>query len=118
MTSGPVSAAPVIVVLTALELEYQAVRQSLVDCRRADHPSGTVFEVGRLAGSRGLVALAVTGEGNTAAAILAERAITMFQPRALIFVGVAGALHNDLQLGDVVVATKVYAYHGGSVQPD
>lgn len=118
MTSGPVSAAPVIVVLTALELEYQAVRQSLVDCRRADHPAGTVFEVGRPAGSRGLVALAVTGEGNTAAAILAERAITMFQPRALIFVGVAGALHNDLQLGDVVVATKVYAYHGGSVQPD
>jgi nucleoside phosphorylase/tetratricopeptide (TPR) repeat protein len=118
MTSGPVRTTPVIVVLTALEVEHHAVRQSLVGCRRADHPSGTVFEVGRSVGSRSLVALAVTGEGNAAAAILAERAIMMFQPRALILVGVAGALHNDLQLGDVVVATKVYAYHGGSAQPD
>ena len=104
--------------LTALELEHESIRQWLSQCRRVDHRSGTVFEVGRPPQGRGLVALAVTGEGNTAAAVLAERAIAMFRPRALIFVGVAGALRDDLALGDVVVATKVYAYHGGSMQPD
>lgn len=37
----------------------------------------------------------------------------MFRPAALLFVGVAGGLSGDLSLGDVVVATRVYAYHGG-----
>jgi nucleoside phosphorylase len=37
----------------------------------------------------------------------------MFHPRALLFVGVAGALSDGVQLGDVVVATRVYAVHGG-----
>jgi nucleoside phosphorylase/tetratricopeptide (TPR) repeat protein len=107
-----------IVILTALNVEHLSVRQFLSPLRRLDHPAGTVFEVGRPPGGRGQIALAVTGEGNTAAAILAERTIAMFHPRALIFVGVAGALRDDIALGDVVVATKVYAYHGGEVRPD
>ncbi len=107
-----------IVILAALNLEHQAVRSLLSPLRRLDHPAGTIFEVGRPPGGRGLVALGVTGEGNTAAAILAERAIAMFRPQALIFVGVAGALRDDIALGDVVVATKVYAYHGGEVHQD
>jgi len=102
-----------VVVLTALNLEYDAVRAHLTEIQRIDHPAGTLFEVGRLPGGRGRVVLAVTGEGNTGAAILTERAIRMFQPEALLFVGVAGALKDDIALGDVVVATKVYSYHGG-----
>lgn len=41
-----------------------------------------------------------------------------FSPRAVIFVGVAGALRPQLALGDVVVATQVYAYHGGTSEDD
>lgn len=107
---------PVIVVLTALELEHRSIRQWLGRCRRVDHPSGTIFTVGRPPAGRGRIALAVTGAGNNAAAVLAERAIAMFRPRALLFVGVAGALRDDIDLGDVVVATKVYAYHGGTMR--
>jgi len=107
-----------IVVLTALNLEHAAIRRRLTDLRRVDHSSGTVFEIGRVPGGTVTVALGVTGEGNTAAAVLVERAITVFRPRAVFFVGVAGALHDGLALGDVVVATRIYAYHSGSVQPD
>jgi len=60
----------------------------------------------------------VTGEGNVGAAVLAERAIAMFRPRALLCVGVAGGLKDDIALGDVVVATKVYALHGGRDHDD
>jgi 8-oxo-dGTP diphosphatase len=70
----------VIVILTALNLEHRSVRRLLSPLRRLDHSAGTVFEVGRLPGGHGLVALAVTGEGNTASAVLAERAIAMFRP--------------------------------------
>jgi adenosylhomocysteine nucleosidase len=107
-----------VVVLTALNLEYQAIRVSLTGVRRIDHPAGTLFEAGELPGGRGRIVLAVTGQGNAGAAVLTERAIAMFQPRALLFVGVAGALSDDLELGDVVVATKVYSYHGGKEGSD
>ncbi|HET9899231.1 MAG TPA: tetratricopeptide repeat protein [Streptosporangiaceae bacterium] len=107
-----------IVILTALNLEHLAVRRLLSSLTRLDHPAGTVFEIGRPRGGGGLIALAVTGQGNTAAAVLAERAIATFRPRALIFAGVAGALRDDVALGDVVVATKVYAYHGGEALRD
>lgn len=108
----------IVVILTALNTEHRSVRRFLSSVRRVDHPAGTIFEVGWLPGGQGRAALAVTGPGNSAAAILAERAIAMFRPRALMFVGVAGALHDEIALGDVVVATKVYAYHGGDVRPD
>jgi nucleoside phosphorylase len=110
--SGP------IVVLTALDLEYQAVRAYLTELRRFSHPTGTVFETGWLGAGPAEIVIAVTGAGNPGAAVLAERAIAMFEPRALLFVGVAGTLKNDVDLGDVVVATKVYGYHGGKAEDD
>ena len=107
-----------IVVLTALDLEYQAVRRLLADPRPHRHPQGTRFETGRLADGRCQLALALAGKGNHGAAVLAERAITTFDPAALLFVGVAGARQQHIALGDVVVATHVYAYHGGTSEDD
>jgi nucleoside phosphorylase len=106
-----------VVVLTAFNTEYQAVRQRLVDLQ-AEHERGTRFEVGSLRGTRCRVALGLTGKGNHAAGILAERAIQRYSPVALLFVGVAGALWDATELGDVVVATHVYAYHGGTSEDD
>jgi 8-oxo-dGTP diphosphatase len=99
-----------------MNLEYRAVRKLLSDITAHTHPMGTRFEVGRLDGCR--VALALTGKGNQPAAVLTERAVAEFAPAAVIFVGVAGALQPHLGLGDVVVATHVYAYHGATSQDD
>ncbi|MFC4534625.1 purine phosphorylase [Sphaerisporangium dianthi] len=107
-----------IVILTALELEYQAVRKYLTGTRVHRHRAGTRFEVGRLVGGGHQVALGLVGKGNHPAAVLTERAIAEFEPSALLFVGVAGALWPDIGLGDVVVATHVYAYHGGTSEDD
>ena len=102
-----------VVVLTALNLEYAAVRAHLAGLRRVTHRAGTGFEIGHLADVPVRVVIARTGEGNTAAAVVANRAIDAFDPRMVLFVGIAGALKDDLALGDVVVATRVYASHGG-----
>ena len=107
-----------LVVLTALDLEYESIRGKLTDIRVQPHRAGTRFEVGRLADRDCRVALALVGKGNHAAAVLAERAISEFDPAALLFVGVAGALRPSIALGDIVVATHVYAYHGGTSQDD
>jgi adenosylhomocysteine nucleosidase len=101
------------VVLTALDLEYLAVRAHLTELRTRKHQAGTLFEIGTVRGSSVRIALAVAGGGNRAAAVLVERANALYRPDAVLFVGIAGALHSDIGLGDVVVATRVYGYHGG-----
>ncbi|MET0496184.1 MAG: 5'-methylthioadenosine/S-adenosylhomocysteine nucleosidase [Actinoplanes sp.] len=104
--SGP------IVILTALDIEYAAVRAHLTDVIPRLHDAGTVFETGRLPGSERPVVLALTGPGNVGAGVLGERAIAMFAPAALLFAGIAGSLRRGVEVGDVVVATRVVAYHG------
>ncbi|MEU3406256.1 5'-methylthioadenosine/S-adenosylhomocysteine nucleosidase [Streptomyces sp. NPDC006670] len=112
MSKGPV------VILTALNLEYQSVRERLVDLRLHLHKSGTRFEVGVVRGTSCRVALGLTSKGNQSSAVIAERAIQEFSPVVVLFVGVAGALWDATRLGDVVVASHVYAYHGGTSEDD
>ncbi|MER5833858.1 5'-methylthioadenosine/S-adenosylhomocysteine nucleosidase [Streptomyces sp. NPDC002130] len=112
MSKGPV------VILTALNLEYQSVRQRLADLQVHRHERGTRFEVGTVHGTSCRVALGLTNKGNHSAAVIAERAIQEFSPLAVVFVGVAGALWDATRLGDVVMASHVYAYHGGTSEDD
>lgn len=102
-----------VVLLTALEVEFAAVERLLHRRRVVRHHAGTSFTVAELPGVEGTIVLAVTGAGNQAAATLTERAITHFRPTAVLFTGIAGALHEDLEMGSVVVGTKIYGYHGG-----
>ncbi|MFD3994162.1 purine phosphorylase [Streptomyces sp. NPDC058583] len=112
MSKGPV------VILTALNLEYQSVRQRLADLQVHRHERGTRFEVGTVRGTSCRVALGLANKGNHSAAVIAERAIQQFSPVAVLFVGVAGALWDATRLGDVVMASHVYAYHGGTSEDD
>ncbi|RMB80145.1 5'-methylthioadenosine/S-adenosylhomocysteine nucleosidase [Streptomyces shenzhenensis] len=107
-----------VVILTALNLEYQAVRWKLTGPQVHRHERGTRFEVGTVQGTSCRVALGLTNKGNHSAAVIAERAIQEFSPVAVLFVGVAGALWDTARLGDVVMATHVYAYHGGTSEDD
>lgn len=108
----------VAVVLSALNCEYLAMRSYLTGLRSREHAAGTRFEAGELAGAGWDVVLAATGQGNVGAAVIADRAISMFSPDVLLCVGVAGSLKDNVKLGDVVVATRVDAYHGGTAAED
>ncbi|KAA2262729.1 5'-methylthioadenosine/S-adenosylhomocysteine nucleosidase [Solihabitans fulvus] len=108
-----------IVILTALAIEQDAVLEHLVDVHSHEHSSGTIFEVGTIVGHpRHRVAVGITGPGTTTAAALTERAKAEFSPSAMMFVGVAGGLREWLKIGDVVVATKIYSYQGGRSEGD
>jgi nucleoside phosphorylase len=99
------------VVMTALPAEYLAVRAFLTDVVELIHPAGTVYERGTFRDSvkPWTVIVAETGAGNTIAAIETSRALDMFRPSVVMFVGVAGGL-RDVRLGDVVAADYIYTY--------
>src|SRR5689334_1032219 len=56
------------------------------------------------------IALTWTGVGKVNAAMITMLALQHFQPQALIGTGIAGALHPDLVVGDVVLAEQVTQY--------
>lgn len=106
-----------LVVVTALGLEHQAVQAHVTDASEITSAIGTVYTLGDLGTNGPRVALLQTGQGNAPAAVETERALALFAPRAVMFVGVAGGLKNN-PLGTVVAADDVYDYSHVAEDPD
>ncbi len=85
------------------------------------HPKDTIiqhihFTQGILNGRK--VVLAQTGIGKVNAAIATTLLLEHFQPREVVFTGIAGGINPALSPGDLVIATQI-AYHDyGTVTPD
>lgn len=101
-------------ILTALPVEYQAVRTFINDPHEKVDKVGTVYEIGTFVQSeqQWTVCLCEVGQRNVTAATFLERALDFFSPHVALFVGVAGGI-KDVKIGDVVAATKIYSYESG-----
>lgn len=70
--------------------------------------NGHRFVTGQL--GRQPVVVALTGIGKTNAALTTALVMAHFQPRQVIFTGIAGGVRHDLQPGDIVIGGEV-GYH-------
>ncbi|HET9999379.1 MAG TPA: toll/interleukin-1 receptor domain-containing protein [Ktedonobacteraceae bacterium] len=103
------------VILTAIEVEFMAVREHLSDIHEEVY-HGSIYDRGNFSanGRTWDVLIGQVGAGNSASAAAVERAIAYFAPEVILFVGVAGGV-KDAQIGDVVAVTKAYGYESGKV---
>lgn len=106
------------VIITALPVEFKAVRSFLTNIVEEEDKEGGVYERGVFLSKNNKewsVGIAETGPGNENAASLSQMAIKHFKPDVIFFVGVAGGI-KDVKIGDVVAADKVYGYEYGAAE--
>ena len=110
-------------VLTALPLEYVAVRERLPagDERRAHNGARYLESAVSGVDVRWKVYVFEIGMGNSPTASLISYAVDQFGADLVIFAGVAAGLKPaDQEHGDVIIAERVYNAHSGkhSITPD
>ena len=100
---------PRLLIVTALELEYKAVRYFLREIYEEKHETGIIYERGKYHTEKGQwdILIVQSDRGNINSAIETNKAIEYFQPDIAFFIGIAGGI-KDVKIGDVVAATDVH----------
>lgn len=93
--------------MTAMPEEAHLLAKELSHEKEHIH-GGRTYYTGELAGHR--IVLVFSRMGKVAAAATAQHLIDSHRVRAIIFSGVAGALHPDLRIGDIVVGERLWQH--------
>ncbi len=96
-----------IIILGALDAEVQAFIQALTDHTTYQHGPFQVHE-GTIENQR--VVICQSGVGKVASAMTTQFLIDRYQPQAVLFTGVAGALNPSYEVGDMVLANDCVQY--------
>src|SRR5690242_11024015 len=108
-------------ILTAKDVEYNAVRKHLINEQRVDDTfDGTVYRRAKIRCELGGdipiehwdVEIYQTGKGQQPATYGTQILLQHFRPDIVLYVGVAGGdpTHSELSIGDVVIG-KVVRYY-------
>jgi nucleoside phosphorylase len=117
-----------VAILTAKEIEFDAIRRQLIEERREDNTfDGTVYRIAKIRQQlngdtpdpKWDVAIYRTGRGQQPTTYGTQVLIQHFRPDIVLYVGVAGGdpTHADLSVGDVVVG-KVVRYYERTSQKE
>ncbi|MFM8481104.1 MAG: 5'-methylthioadenosine/S-adenosylhomocysteine nucleosidase, partial [Gammaproteobacteria bacterium] len=94
-----------ILILSAMPEELEAVTRA-VDEPRSRRSAGREVTSGKLCGHA--VTVAFSRWGKVAAASTAAHLLTELKPSSVIFTGIAGALSDELAIGDHVFARALF----------
>lgn len=101
-------------VITVRSEEARAVQEALkLEPDEADKAAGLRFHVGRLKADTQSVKVVETrtlGQGQRSTMAALSNLRQHYNPKVVVLTGIAGGIHTDVLLGDVVVATRVVYY--------
>jgi adenosylhomocysteine nucleosidase len=106
---------PLTAIVGAFNAEIQLLEDSLKN-RQEHRIKGVRFLTGELRGMP--VVLALTGVGKVNAAMTTTLLMTHWQPKQLLFTGIAGGVHQDLSPGDIVIAQSCVHHDFGHLQAE
>jgi adenosylhomocysteine nucleosidase len=106
---------PVTAILGAFEQEVILLEDELTNAKE-QMIEGIRFVSGKLSGKRAVIAF--TGIGKVNAAMTTTLLIEHFKPDKVIFTGIAGAVNQQLQPGDIVIAEKTAHHDMGTLWPE
>lgn len=89
-------------IIGAMQEEINELLNNMSDMKHTEK-AGILFHSGQIEGQP--IILCKCGVGKVNAAVCTQILIDTFQVEAVIFTGVAGALHPDLQIGDLVISS-------------
>jgi len=100
-------------VLYAFSDEGELLAEKM-NVEKSENILGRTVHIGRLSGKD--IILAESGIGMTNAAMTAQKMIDRYNPKAVIFSGIAGGIDSSVHIGDIVVSDKWaahdYGYYG------
>ncbi|MDH3376854.1 MAG: 5'-methylthioadenosine/S-adenosylhomocysteine nucleosidase [Gammaproteobacteria bacterium] len=105
-------------IITALPKELHAVLDQLDRFRRVDGPDGRTYYEAETEGGCDIVATSMTSMGATDAALVTNKLLAQYEPGRLLLTGIAGALSDDVALGDIVVAEQVVDYELAKIRDE
>lgn len=106
---------PIVAVLIAKKDEFRAFVEVMGSYEPSEEPgTGKTIYSFKLTDGAGapvnVVAVLVGGMGNTKSSFWAQQLQAKFTPVILVNMGIAGGIHEDVRLADVVVATQIEDY--------
>jgi adenosylhomocysteine nucleosidase len=102
-----------IAIMGAMDEEIELLKEELKN-KKEIQKNGVTFFTGKLKGQK--VVLLKSGIGKVNAAYSTAILITNFKLDALLFTGVAGGLHPDIEPGDIVISDKLIQYDFGELK--
>lgn len=105
-----------VLVVTAVKDECDLVRQLESDWQERTDTSGFPYYVRKDPEGLSWALARATDMGPELAANVATRLVSMLKPRCLAMVGVCAGWREKLQLGDVVVAERLFRYDAGKLR--
>ena len=91
-------------IIGAMKIEVENLKEIMCDYT-VETISGIDYYKGKLCDTE--VVIAQSGVGKVNAAVCTQTMILKFLPKLIINIGVAGGLTNEINIGDVVIATEV-----------
>jgi adenosylhomocysteine nucleosidase len=111
-----------VAIITVLPEEYHAVLRKLDNVRRViesdGRPNVYVWATGEIrSANRPMprrIVVAMAGEAGEVSGALTTRAtIDRWRPQDVLLVGIAGGVHDSVDLGDVVISPRIWGYEHG-----